>query len=1048
VLIHSSRGVDRRREASSFCRSFDSIPSIRFDSIRLIDSFIPFNRHNRPVVAMPPRTTRVRETLFVIDCAKTESTHDTVNATLHTTKLRAEALAFATRARASALENGERRKRRSPTSVIRLCDQRTAPHAFERRMRELGNTKASGGGGTWEFRATSAPGEWLRALARASDAMASYAARCVRDDLECESDDGDGDGAKRWLVNLTRNIGAATNDFERASFGAGLGAFGDDDDDGGGGGDLVDDCSVLFIVTSFPECAHGSGLDAATVLKWFKGVEERFKRDRIRAHLLFTGPEPKGAFGDILRAVFRKFHGAVLPLDAAMRLAPWVPLYSALEELSAPPVVQATAVDGGEDDANTSSESIDIVVETGTSVLRLGEARAIGSSSCDGSISVTGFIHRDEIPASSLLVETQRIVTFDDSPIRALSAMMVLKRVIASIRWDSRGNQHAGVLEPLTCSSFLITMARAASRDRATRKREPKSVHAAFEELMTKRQSFASLESMEALLAGVRDDLHKKVVSPNLTQELALTQLTNYSLASQSLPLHVDVEVQSLADAFAADQSCGVAQTASRLESWYASNDYAPNTRSMLARVQDQISLNESDDKRVKDELTNVLDARFKSMLKAHKGIVSPPRPFKAKRSLTSALMAASPGDSQANVWTGSLEDVEIAARNDYDAIVLKFTDGEDDIDPDLSEFAAKLIHRFRKSLEASGEAVSLDELVNRLESAICVSTKKLALNYIKNQSKVAKRREYLLQAHIALQLAALRIDMSRSNDRRETSEELEDRALDKKEQKKTSKTVVKLLNEITFVLNPSGLAGIVALMEHDFIPKYHGNLPGVLHALQVELGVAVDKAPPVSESSVALTPFSPAPLRRSPRKPKRPDALTYEARPVNASEKQVVTKPKDKLPHQWHHFSRGRTVRREIKVPINSKPFALPKPKPPSTSRRLIDELPLATPVPRGGNQDNARFVAATPAVAKKPPSFSSIVAETPLGSQIAPSNPLELSTPVSMSQVVRKFPSLTGIEEAHSPAPTKRTHAIGALAPPDSAAKRSRLSGQGAHL
>ena len=956
---------------------------------------------------------------------------------------------------ARALERATDASRRAASTTgdagvkfsVRMCDASLAPHAFDARVREIDGDSMA----TSTSERVFAFGEFYSctskdldcAMTRVEDVMISYDERYSNAIESGGRMNGDAlDDTKSWLVNLTRNIGAVTNDFEQKCFGAGLGAFGDDDD----GTSAVDDHSVVFIITPLPARVSANGLDASAVLKSFKGIDDRFKRDKIRAHLLFTGPEPTGVFGDILRDIFGKFQGAVFPLDAAVRLAQWIPLYSALGQFSATRASKSSTSKDGEAHADESYATVGIVVETGSSALRLGDAR---TSRCDGIIAITSFINRSEIPAPSLLVETQTIVSFDDSPIRALSAMLVLKNVAAIVRWDSRGSQHAGILEPLTCASFLITLTQAPLND-GSQIHRVKDSYTAFKQVLSQRSSLRSLENIEALLSGVREDLQDKTYSPLLTQDLALTQVTSDSLSTQpSQSQRAAVELLTLEDAFAADQSRGVTQSASRLESWYALRDFAANTRSMLVRLHADIVERESTINNAKEESLRALDARFKSLLKAHNGIVSPPPPMKAKRSLTSTLLAASLEESKVSPWQGSPEDIEVAARSEYDVIVSKFRVGEDELDPDFSELAGLLIYRFRKSLDAIGEIVATDDLITRLEHAISIPTKKLALSYIKAQSKVAKRREYLLQAHIALQIAGLKIELMRDGAAKETSEQLEDRVLEKKGQKKTMKNVAKLLNEITFVLVPSGLAGIMALMENDLLPKYNGNLPGTLRLLQDELGVSMEKAMPAEGASVALTPFSPVPLRRSPRKPKRPDALTY-SRP---NEKQVAVQPKEKPQQSWHHFSRGRIVRREIKVSVNPKTFALPKPKLPSTSRQLIHELPLATPVARGGNYNhgNARVVA-TPAVVKRPPLFGNVVAETPvvggrpgvvaetpLASQINPSQPNGLSTPISMSQVVRKFPSLNSMDDANTPAPPKRT---GTKPSPESAAKRSRFS------
>lgn len=107
--------------------------------------------------------------------------------------------------------------------------------------------------------------------------------------------DEDGWGViESWLVNATRNVGAATNDFVVAGGGFVV-IFVDDDDEG-------EKYSVLFIIIVFFELLEVEvvKVDVKYVVKLFKGIEEKFKRDCVWVYLLYVGDGLMGVFVDVL----------------------------------------------------------------------------------------------------------------------------------------------------------------------------------------------------------------------------------------------------------------------------------------------------------------------------------------------------------------------------------------------------------------------------------------------------------------------------------------------------------------------------------------------------------------------------------------------------------------------------------------------------------------------------------------------------------------------------------------------------------------------------
>ena len=893
---------------------------------------------------------------------------------------------FARRALARAVDG---RRCEDVRFLARAFDWTTAPHAFEGAVRR-GNAARDGGGGDG-FRACGRDAV-ARALVDVEDACVEYAraeggAMASRAAAFVERR-----GAlDAWMKNLTRYVGAAMVDFSEG--GGFASAFADDDEDACG-----ESQGVLFVVAPLPEVTAEEmrTIDRERVAATFKRVEEQFERERVRAHLVYVGAPPTGVIATCLREVFRKLRGAVVPLDAATKIAAWTPLYSGLDALGDDDVHGVRRLESRDASTSASTSAVDLVVETrGSSSLRLGEAHRVGERDRgDGVVSIVGFVDRVDAPATTLATESQTIMFFDDSPVRALMAMLALKDAVAIVRRDARRFHQLAVLEPLTCSSFSVTsfktMARIDAVDddddagggsiETTRKDAMASTAGReLDALMARGSALVSLESVRELLARIRDDVARETtMSPLPTQttqttqdSLALTQHIAFTAnggsqtrddgrecatTTSQTTAEAEAEARTLAEAFAADAALGVRQCASRLESWYGAREYAPRVSGMLARVE-----REKPDASVSDELIKSLDARFKTMLKNQHVVVSPPRKSKARRSLASTLTAFSM-NMDATPWVG---DVDAAARAAYDDIVASFAG---DVEPNAHDGVAELAYRFRLSATDCAD----DALVERLERALVVDFKTLQSKYVGSAaSKNAKRREFTLQMHVALRVAAVKVELARDAVDADACDGVEERAMSKKEQKKLVKGVKKLVDEISFLLTPPGQEGVRALVESEFAPHYAGALPSTLQALQSALGVSSEAPPSATEdASVALTPFSPQPLRRSPRKPKPPP----RALPEPAAQK---PKPPPRLPQESYRGFNARAQRRQITVqtlPTKSS-FAKPTPRPPraggGTSRNLMKTF--STPGPRRGGPT---VVAATPVLANSTPG---IVRATP---------------------------------------------------------------------
>ena len=119
----------------------------------------------------------------------------------------------------------------------------------------------------------------------------------------------------------------------------------------------------------------------------------------------------------------------------------------------------------------------------------------------------------------------------------------------------------------------------------------------------------------------------------------------------------------------------------------------------------------------------------------------------------------------------------------------------------------------FRRVLPPSGRdderaAAAADET----ERALCKQAKDLQRAHGTGGCKARKRREHVLQAHARVACAALRVAAAGGD---------ETAALTKARTTKIAKAAAKALLGVTFLLTPVGEAGLRALMEETFAPRY-----------------------------------------------------------------------------------------------------------------------------------------------------------------------------------------------------------------------------------
>ena len=180
------------------------------------------------------------------------------------------------------------------------------------------------------------------------------------------------------------------------------------------------------------------------------------------------------------------------------------------------------------------------------------------------------------------------------------------------------------------------------------------------------------------------------------------------------------------------------------------------------------------------------------------------------------------------------------AAETAYgDALADIFDVPAEDPDPDLGAAAESLATRasaaFRRVSRRSGrddekaEAAIAAAAAEETERALCKRAKDLQREHRAGGCKAAKRREHVLQAHARVACAALRVAAAGGD---------EAAALTKARMTKIAKATAKALLGVTFLLTPVGEAGLRALVEEAFAPRYAATMPRLMARIKAELGV------------------------------------------------------------------------------------------------------------------------------------------------------------------------------------------------------------------
>ena len=128
----------------------------------------------------------------------------------------------------------------------------------------------------------------------------------------------------------------------------------------------------------------------------------------------------------------------------------------------------------------------------------------------------------------------------------------------------------------------------------------------------------------------------------------------------------------------------------------------------------------------------------------------------------------------------------------------------------------------------AAASAAAGRRAAEACEKVLCKSAKDLRASHPAGGSKPFKRREHAFQAHVRFLCAGLRVEAGPPG-----AAESESAAT------KAAKATAKVIHAVTFLLLPVGVAGLRALVEEDFAPRYAGTVPRMLAKVRAELGVA-----------------------------------------------------------------------------------------------------------------------------------------------------------------------------------------------------------------
>ena len=157
--------------------------------------------------------------------------------------------------------------------------------------------------------------------------------------------------------------------------------------------------------------------------------------------------------------------------------------------------------------------------------------------------------------------------------------------------------------------------------------------------------------------------------------------------------------------------------------------------------------------------------------------------------------------------------------RSEYDALFASFGSDVDAPDPNFGDLAKKLATDAVSS--ARKHAASNDAAVDTVEKTLVLSQTQLEARHRTGGCKSTKRREHAFQAHLSLSLHSLRSSEA-----------------DKKRTKKAAKHLAKIVNPLSFLLQPTGIQALHEFVEDTLGPRYNAKVPKLMAALRSNLGV------------------------------------------------------------------------------------------------------------------------------------------------------------------------------------------------------------------
>ena len=157
--------------------------------------------------------------------------------------------------------------------------------------------------------------------------------------------------------------------------------------------------------------------------------------------------------------------------------------------------------------------------------------------------------------------------------------------------------------------------------------------------------------------------------------------------------------------------------------------------------------------------------------------------------------------------------------RSEYDALFASFGSDVDAPDPNFGDLAKKLATDAVSS--ARKHAASNDAAVDTVEKTLVLSQTQLEARHRTGGCKSTKRREHAFQAHLSLTLHSLRSSEA-----------------DKKRTKKAAKHLAKVVNPLSFLLQPTGIQALHEFVEDTLGPRYNAKVPKLMAALRSNLGV------------------------------------------------------------------------------------------------------------------------------------------------------------------------------------------------------------------